>query len=121
MRDDDVDTAGEKPAILEVEKIIEVEVGKTYVTRGGWEAIVVWKISRAPGSGLLVQGRFITEFYAVHKPGTNDESVPIGHDYCGYVLTTFSVCEAPTYDVGHPADIILEKKHGPEENSKDNP
>ncbi len=75
-----------------------LEVGRTYKTRGGWDAVVIWH--KSP--------RFMVDadaYYAVHKPGTDDESVPIFHWPDGRAGTTFSINEPPSYD-GHPADIV---------------
>lgn len=78
------------------------QTGKTYKTRGGWDAVVIWGVSRNtvyPKRG----------FYAIHKPHTEEESVPIFHWDRGEAHATFSVNDPPTYDVGYPADIILEE------------
>ena len=71
------------------------EIGKTYKTRGGWDALVIWKKTQGPIAYLNV----------IHKPNTEFESVVILHDEKGAVLETFSVNSPPFYD-GHPADLI---------------
>ena len=71
------------------------QVGHTYKVRGGWDAVVIWK---RPGMFNL------TTYYAIHRPGSEEESVPISHGADGAALTTFSVNMPPAYG-GHPADL----------------
>ena len=73
-----------------------MEVGKTYKTRGGWDAIVIWKTSTK-----------FPMFSVVHKPQTDEEMPHIMHYPDGKHSTAFSVDETPSYGQ-HPADIILE-------------
>ena len=67
------------------------ERGKSYTTLGGWEAEIIW---------VCFSG-----FYAVHKPGESDESVPIWHQVDGTAHSALAVNEPPHYE-GHPADLI---------------
>ena len=76
-----------------------IKKGQTVKARGGWEAIIVWIPSNAWPSRR--------GFYAVHKPRTLDESVPIYHHNDGTTGAVFSVTEPPSYGL-HPADIIFE-------------
>lgn len=79
------------------------QVGKTYKTRGGWDAVVIWGVS--PQTVYPSRG-----FYAIHKPHTEEESVPILHGDSGEARIAFAVNAPPTYDVVHPADIILDSR-----------
>jgi len=83
---------------------LEIEVGKVYVTRGGWAAVVIWVMSNPKQSHPIA-------FYAVHKPGAPDEKCPIAHEANGKQRIILGVNEPPFY-YGHPADIIGEKKSG---------
>ena len=67
-----------------------VQVGEELSTQGGWTAKVVW---------VTQDG-----FYAIHKPGTREESIPIFHLHRGPARSAFSVNEPPSYGK-HPADI----------------
>lgn len=80
------------------------QIGKTYKTRGGWDAVVIWGVSR----NIVYPAR---GFYAIHKPYTDKESGPIFHGDSGEAKVTFAVNDPPTYD-GHPADIILDSGRG---------
>jgi hypothetical protein len=71
-----------------------VRVGDELNTRGGWRARIIW--IRADGAG----------FYAVHKPETDDEMVPVFHLPDGHAAPIFVVFPVPCYD-GSPADILL--------------
>ncbi|MDD5060760.1 MAG: hypothetical protein PHN44_00570 [Candidatus Marinimicrobia bacterium] len=77
--------------------------GKKYKTVGGWEAIVIWVETQGFPCGL----------YAIHKPNTDKESLPIRHDYeTGKAMVTFAINEPPTYEASHPADLTTEEvKH----------
>lgn len=92
-------------ASLEISYKTSFEKGKTYQTRGGWPALVIW-ISQSPfGKGTM---------WAIHELGKDCESVPIAHDLSdGKAMTVFAVNEAPSY-TGHPADILLPEKGGEE-------
>jgi len=93
---------GDEVEIREVP--LEVEVGKAYVTRGGWMAVVIWVMSNPQKSHPIA-------FYAVHKPGAPDEKCPIAHMASGRARIILGINEPPYYD-GHPADIVGEKKSG---------
>ena len=81
-----------------------LKVGKTYKTRGGWDAFVVWKSTQSSEDVSIGTG-----VYVIHKPNTQDESCPIWHQDNGKVSNcTFGVNLAPCYK-GHPADIILKE------------
>ncbi len=80
----------------------ELKVRKTYKTRGGWDALVIWQPFQSPWS-------IDTGYYAIHKPGTQGESTPMWHQGNGRVADcVFGVNVAPHYK-GHPADIVKEK------------
>ena len=79
---------------------LRIEVSKTYRTRGGWLAQVIW---RKGGGGW---------YYVIHKPGTEEETGPIQHDDWGQAVAVFSVSEPPVYDQ-HPADLVKEVKKVP--------
>ena len=72
------------------------KTGETYITVGGWPAQVVW-VSE------------ITHLcYAIHKPNTKEESMPIVHNkYDGRATSVLVVGEPPKYDKQLPADLIL--------------
>ena len=75
---------------------MKYKIGKKYRTYGGWEAIVIW-ICRYKYNG----------FYAIHKPGTDDESCCIIHWEDGTAHGLLSVHEPPVFDKQHlPADLI---------------
>jgi len=61
-----------------------LEVGKTYKTKGGWDVLVIFqrhkKLSDKFGCRLLTADPI---FFAIHKPGTEEESTPIFHDANG--------------------------------------
>jgi len=76
-----------------------MKIGKVYKTVGGWDAKIIWICSNDPQTG----------FYAIHKPKTPDESVPIYHWSDGSAHSSFSVNEPPRYG-SHPADIVLRRK-----------
>ena len=75
---------------------MSAKAGETYITVGGWPAHVVW-VSE------------LTHLcYAVHKPSTKEESVPIAHNkYDGKSAPLLTVNEPPRYDKQVPADLIL--------------
>ena len=72
---------------------MDFKVGTSYVTKGEWEAKVIWK--NAEAQSLVV----------IHKPGTKEESGPICHRLDGKAVTTFSVCQPPDYGMGNVADL----------------
>jgi len=87
---------------------MEIKVGKSYKTYGGWDATIIWVQAEIKERTLT---RASAYFYAIHKPGTKDESVPICHNIeTGKALTSFSINEPPVYTQHHPADIIWKKK-----------
>ena len=73
---------------------IVVTAGRLYRTRGGWPARVIWVSERHRRA------------FAIHKPGTFDESIVITHVSSGAAIPDFAVNNPPVYDVGHPADIM---------------
>lgn len=79
----------------EGEEPSKLEVGKDYKTRGGWKARIIWKVAQR------------VEFYAIHKPETDQETGPIHHKGDGKAVCILAVGEPPSYGQ-HPADIIEE-------------
>ena len=71
-----------------------IRVGDELTTLGGWRARIIWV--RTDGEG----------FYAVHKPDTKEEEVPVYHISNGQAMPIFAVCSPPCYG-GHPADLIM--------------
>lgn len=93
--------------------IKKLKRGQYYKTRGGWEAVCIWV-----NTNDLHKGG-----YCIHKPGHDlpkpsdtgtisiipvNEVGPIYHWGDGTAHTSFALFEPPTYDVGHPADLIRE-------------
>jgi hypothetical protein len=78
-----------------------LEVNKTYKTYGEWDALVIWQCF-SPEDENHVQS-----FYAVHKPKTEDETICL-HDENGVACSMFAVNEPPTYNIHHPADIVID-------------
>jgi|WetSurMetagenome_2_1015567.scaffolds.fasta_scaffold264764_2 hypothetical protein len=76
-----------------------VKVGELFDTYGGWSAVVVWKNQPKCDEGV--------SFIVVHKPETEEECFSLC-DEDGVAHSVFSVNEPPTYDVHHPADLILD-------------
>lgn len=72
-----------------------VEVGKEYKTVGEWTARVIH---------ITGDGGF---FYAIHAPGTPNETVPILHQINGAAQSQFSVAEPPRFGKMSPADILV--------------
>ena len=70
---------------------MKFERGALYETRGGWKAEVIW---------VCFSG-----FYAIHKPGESDESIPVWHLQDGTAQSALAVHEPPCYN-GHPADLL---------------
>ena len=79
---------------------MELTPGVVLKAKGGWDAIVIWTTT---GPNMPVA------FYAVHRPGTAFESVPIEHLANGDPITQFSVSEPPSYDRSHPACLEMGK------------
>ena len=78
-------------------ELLKLEVDKYYETLGGWKAKVIWKCSDISDY----------KFFVVHKPGEENESVPISHTKTGRVLeNVFGVYNAPNYSFSHPANIV---------------
>lgn len=71
------------------------EVGKIYKTFGEWDAKI---ISIHEKDGI---------FFAIHKPGTEEESFPVLHKLNGQCHPQFVVGDPPRYNKLHPADILL--------------
>ena len=94
----------------ERKKVLDsLEVGKKYLTRGGWEAIVIWEVSKPDN----IRGGWGPAYWVVHKPGTKHESEPAlhcegkaiqQHDYVGRRIN-FEVGSPPSYGQ-HPADLV---------------
>lgn len=81
--------------------MIELEVGQTLKTLGGWDATVVWKRKVVTKAGVRPL------YFVVHCPGNPDlESVPILHDDNGLAKEKLAVDAPPAYS-GHPADLII--------------
>lgn len=70
-----------------------MEVGKSYHTRGGWRAKVIW---HTYGTNI---------WWAVHQPETEEESKPIMHYDDGTAHAISEIHEPPSYGL-NPADII---------------
>lgn len=75
-----------------------VEVGKKYKTVGGWEALVI-HISKQ-----------ISGFYAIHAPGTENESAPIIHEHTGMAVPVFVIGNPPRYGKLLPSDILINEE-----------
>ena len=86
-------TAESEPEVLETDIGLNLQVGKTYPTRGGWPVILIWYHAQ---SGF---------FYGIHKPLTPEEHPPTCHSKDGKAITMLSVSAPPDYGQ-HPADII---------------
>ena len=76
-----------------------LKVGKTYISRGGWDVLVIWK-PYDDISGCV---------YAVHKPHAEGEVVPVLHHASGKAHAFITISSPPDYGQ-NPADIIKEKK-----------
>lgn len=72
-----------------------VQVGKKYKTIGGWIALVI-HISETNGF-----------FYAIHEPGTPQETPPITHKLNGMAMPLFAIGEPPRFSHTLPADILI--------------
>jgi len=71
-----------------------IHVGKKYKTVGGWEALVIYVKSTQDF------------FWAIHAPGTPNESIPILHQITGMSVTQFAISEPPRFNKTLPADIL---------------
>ena len=67
--------------------------GEEILTVGGWKAEVIW---------VKDDG-----FYVIHRPGEEDESVPIWHHNDGTAHSIFSVSDPPRFNQPHPADLVM--------------
>ena len=59
-----------------------LETGKSYKTRGGWDAKVIWKTPDG-------------YFYVVHELGTEKESHPVCHTKGGKLIGPFEIFYPP--------------------------
>ena len=72
-----------------------VQAGRKYKTIGGWEALVVYV-------------KFTQDFFwAIHAPGTENESTPIMHQINGMATPQLSIGEPPRFNKTLPADILV--------------
>ena len=71
-----------------------VQTGKKYKTVGGWEALVIYVKNTQD------------VFWAVHAPGTPNESFPIMHQMNGMAMPQMAVGEPPRFNKTLPADIL---------------
>ncbi len=74
-----------------------MEVGKTYKTRGGWDALVIWCHQMSDQQEY---------FSVIHKPREKEEFGVVKHFADGKIAELFKIGYAPDYGL-HPADIIL--------------
>jgi hypothetical protein len=73
----------------------------TVKTVGGWDAVIIWRREVSPAYWRCI--------YAIHKPGTEDETPPIAHDpETGAPESAFSINEAPCFGA-HPATLLLRR------------
>lgn len=85
------------PAQAEEAPEIPFEKDGIYPTRGGWPALIIWIRPRD------------TMMWAIHAPGSNQESLPVIHNAVnGTAIPSFSIGAPPTL-TGHPADILVTK------------
>lgn len=82
--------------------------GTILKARGGWDAEVVWigqlNVDMVGGGRVpLVTSQ---PFWAVHQPGTDEETVPIRHGKTSYVEQGISSKRLPAFH-GHPADLDM--------------
>jgi hypothetical protein len=75
---------------------MKVEAGKTYKTRGGWQARVVW-----------VPSEHSSMFYAVHRPGEDDESEPLRHREINGIGARFVYYENDVAKIYETSDFDL--------------
>jgi len=77
--------------------------GTILKARGGWDAEVVWVARKRSDGWITIEG-----FYAIHKPGTDNESGPTAHRPNGVAVGAGTkVYEPPVYSAGHPADLWM--------------
>ena len=76
-----------------------IEVGQTYKTYGGWDAVAIWKSAKVEDEE--------PSFIIIHKPGAVDETMAYCNEY-GVAQSMFALNEPPTYEVHHPADLVIE-------------
>ena len=74
-----------------------MKVGDMRQTFGGWEVEVIW----------ICRNDLLNGFYAIHKPYSEDESVPIYHQSNGTAHSILGINEPPRYDSKNPADILI--------------
>lgn len=77
---------------------MKLEKGKTYKTRGGWEALIIWESSAIFRSKI---------YHAIHKPNTEHESCPINHFADGRAASAFAIGDPPSFGL-HPSDLVEE-------------
>ena len=79
------------------------EVGRKYLTCGGWEAEVIRQITIGgkDGNPLYI-------LLVAHKPNTEDETF-CHHDENGAAYASFSVHAPPLFDVPHPANLTAQE------------
>lgn len=106
---------------------LQLKVGHSYKTRGGWKALVIWerKIVSAVELHPSTGERLSSNFYVIHNPDNPDyygvdserrlksQTGPIVHESNGEAVNTVALsigAQLPTYGIklGHPADIIEE-------------
>lgn len=75
-----------------------VVTGKKYKTIGGWEALVVHISSDN------------SVFYAIHAPGTANETIPICHMSNGITVQTIAVPSLPRFNKAFPCDILINEQ-----------
>lgn len=79
--------------------IKKLKRGQYYITRDGWTAVCIWVNANDLSHGG----------HCIHKPGDKEhEEGPIYHWGDGTSHTPLAFFPAPTYDVGHPADLNRE-------------
>lgn len=76
-----------------------IEIGKTYKTYGEWDALPIWKNFSTDGNE--------PSYIVIHKPKTEDEQYALC-DADGIAQSIFAINEPPTYNMHHPADLMLD-------------
>lgn len=76
-----------------------IKAGMMYKTFGGWDAKVIWNNKKGDDEEF--------SYIVVHKPETDEETVALC-DENGVAQSMFAINEPPTYDVHHPADLMIE-------------
>lgn len=75
-----------------------VEVGKKYKTVGEWEALVIYV-------------KYTQDFFwAIHAPGTPNETAPIMHQINGMAIPQLSIGEPPRFNKTLPSDILIKEE-----------